>query len=218
MFCWDGNVLLHEWECRDDERPRLVTDNMGRKSYDREVTFENVITWVYDGQSFTPVAKVTEKERYTIVHDYLGTPTQAYDSRGKLVWEMLQDVYGNAKEYAGEKCFIPFRYQGQYADNEICLYYNRFRYYDPNLGNYISQDPIRLIGNNPTLYGFVKNINIWIDLFGLNCRKMIDDIKQVMTPQEISRTTFAVAEVKLPNGKIETWIASAGKEDMYLHE
>lgn len=175
IFCWDGNVLLHEWECKENERPRLVTDDMGRESYDREVTFENVITWVYDGQSFTPVAKVTEQERYTIVHDYLGTPTQAYDSKGKLVWEMLLDVYGNAKEYAGEKCFIPFRYQGQYEDNEAGLYYNRFRYYDPKLGNYISQDPIRLAGGNPTLYAYVNNINKCVDTFGLDCKIKVSE-------------------------------------------
>ena len=168
MFCWDGNVLLHEWDCRENERPRLVTDDMRRESYDHKVTFENVITWVYDGQSFTPVAKVTEQERYTIVHDYLGTPTQAYDSKGKLVWEILLDVYGNAKEYTREKCFIPFRYQGQYEDEKTELYYNRFRYYNPDQGNYISQDPIGLAGNNPTLYGYVKNSNMWIDVFGLD--------------------------------------------------
>ena len=168
MFCWDGNVLLHEWECREDGRPRLVTDGMGREGYDREMAFKNVITWVYDGQSFTPVAKVTEQERYTIVHDYLGTPTQAYDSRGKLVWEMLLDVYGNAKEYAGEKCFIPFRYQGQYYDNEIDLCYNRFRYYDCNTGSYISQDPIGLASGNPTLYGYVFDSNTEVDPLGLN--------------------------------------------------
>jgi len=40
--------------------------------------------------------------------------------------------------------FIPFRYQGQYDDIETGLYYNRFRYYDPNLGQYITQGPIGL--------------------------------------------------------------------------
>ncbi len=167
MFCWDGNVLLHEWDCRENERPRLVTDDMGRESYDRKVTFENVITWVYDGQSFTPVAKVTEQERYTIVHDYLGTPTQAYDSKGKLVWEMLLDVYGNAKEYTGEKCFIPFRYQGQYEDEETGLYYNRFRYYSSDIGTFISSDPISIVGGLNT-YAYVKNTNTWIDILGLS--------------------------------------------------
>ena len=110
---------------------------------------------------------MTEQERYTIVHDYLGIPTQAYDSKGKPVWEMLLDVYGNAKEYVGEKCFIPFRYQGQYEDNETKLYYNRFRYYEPYQENYISQDPIRLVGNNPTFYGYVEDVNGWLDVFGL---------------------------------------------------
>jgi len=117
------------------------------------------------------VAKVTEQERYTIVHDYLGTPTQAYDSRGKLVWEILLDVYGNAKENAGEKCFIPFRYQGQYEDEETGLYYNRFRYYSPQMGMYVSQDPIGLAGGNPTLYGYVFDPNTQIDPFGLDCGK-----------------------------------------------
>ena len=63
----------------------------------------------------------------------------------------------------------PFRYQGQYEDEETGLYYNRFRYYDPNQGNYISQDPIRLVGNNPTLYGYVFDANIQIDTLGLEC-------------------------------------------------
>ncbi|SUB89296.1 Cell wall-associated polypeptide CWBP200 [Porphyromonas macacae] len=49
-----------------------------------------------------------------------------------------------------ENC--PFRYQGQYEDEETGLYYNRFRYYDPNAGNYISQDPIGLEGDLLNLY------------------------------------------------------------------
>jgi uncharacterized protein RhaS with RHS repeats len=32
---------------------------------------------------------------------------------------------------------------------------------------YLSQDPIGLAGNNPTLYGYVKNTNLWIDVLGL---------------------------------------------------
>ena len=47
------------------------------------------------------------------------------------------------------------------------MYYNRFRYYDPNTGNYISQDPIGLAGDTPTLYAFVSDINIQVDILGL---------------------------------------------------
>ena len=117
--------------------------------------------------SSTPVAKVTDGERYTIVHDYLGTPTQAYDSEGNLVWEMLLDVYGEVMESRGDRSLVPFRYQGQYEDEETGLYYNRFRYYSPQMGVYISSDPIGLAGNNPTLYGYVGDVNTWLDPWGL---------------------------------------------------
>ncbi|POZ55839.1 putative deoxyribonuclease RhsC [Lysinibacillus sphaericus] len=72
------------------------------------------------------------------------------------------------KEFTGEKEFIPFRYQGQYDDVEIGLYYNRFRYYDPEQGNYTQVDPIGLAGGNPTLYGYVNNPNLYLDIFGLD--------------------------------------------------
>ncbi|WP_346267618.1 RHS repeat-associated core domain-containing protein [Prevotella jejuni] len=39
---------------------------------------------------------------------------------------------------------MPFKYQSQYEDVERELYYNRFHYYDPNTGTYISQAPIGL--------------------------------------------------------------------------
>ena len=55
--------------------------------------------------------------------------------------------------------FIPFLYQGQYYDVETKLAYNRYRYYSPETGAYISQDPIRLNGNNPNLYAYVEDSN-----------------------------------------------------------
>jgi RHS repeat-associated protein len=66
----------------------------------------------------------------------------------------------------GETGSCPFRYQGQYEDKEIGLYYNRFRYYSPEEGMYISQDPIRLEGGS-RLYGYVDDPNIWLDILGL---------------------------------------------------
>ncbi|MFK2350512.1 RHS repeat domain-containing protein, partial [Bacteroides fragilis] len=93
------------------------------------------------------------------------------DSKGELVWEMLLDVYGEVKECHGDRTLVPFRYQGQYEDGETGLYYNRFRYYSPDMGMYISSDPIGLAGNNPTLYGYVQDVNIWLDPWGLKCLK-----------------------------------------------
>ena len=98
------------------------------------------------------------------------------------MWEQELDIYGRVRARPVEmrygqvvddgmfdEHFVPFRYQGQYSDEELDgeLYYNRHRYYDPQLGQYITQDPIGLAGGNPTLYGYVGDTNTWIDPLGL---------------------------------------------------
>ena len=87
------------------------------------------------------------------------------------MWARELDLYGNA--ITGDSSFIPFLYQGQYYDEEIGLAYNRFRYYSPESGTYISQDPIRLAGNNPNFYGYTFDCNTEVDVLGLN---ILDDI------------------------------------------
>ncbi|MDH0893365.1 RHS repeat-associated core domain-containing protein [Pseudomonas sp. GD03985] len=43
------------------------------------------------------------------------------------------------------------RFLGQYYDQETGLHYNRFRYYDPDCGRFVSQDPIGLQGGAITI-------------------------------------------------------------------
>ena len=140
--------------------------------YDKEEPItENLITWVFDENSFVPAAKLVGDKSYSILTDHLGTPYEAYDENGEKVWARELDLYGNA--IAGDSSFIPFLYQGQYYDEEIGLAYNRFRYYSPESGTYISQDPIRLAGNNPNFYGYTFDCNTEVDVLGLN---ILDDI------------------------------------------
>jgi RHS repeat-associated protein len=127
-----------------------------------------VITWVFEEGTFVPAAKLTEKERLSIATNYMGTPEAMYRSDGEAVWTCELNSYGKVRDFKGQyKTDCPFRYQGQYEDRETGLYYNRFRYYDPTTGSYLSQDPIGLAGNNPTLYGYVKDVNKFTDIFGL---------------------------------------------------
>ena len=86
------------------------------------------------------------------------------------MWARELDLYGNA--IAGDSSFIPFLYQGQYYDEEIGLAYNRFRYYSPESGTYISQDPIRLAGGL-AFYGYVMDCNGWVDVWGLDIHHII---------------------------------------------
>ena len=41
----------------------------------------------------------------------------------------------------------PFRVQNQYFDEKTGLHYNFFRYYDPDAGMFVNQDPIGLLGD-----------------------------------------------------------------------
>lgn len=194
-FLWDGNVLLHEWEedaasgsqipeakviyradyvleleREEEEKAREEVQNGKRPP-------ESLITWVFQ-DDFIPRGKITKEGNYSIISDYLGTPVEAYNETGEKVWEQELDIYGRVKSRkkntqgriereAGEGNFIPFRFQGQYEDEEIGLYYNRFRYYSPEDGCYTQQDPIKLAGGNPTLYGYVSDTNSCIDFWGL---------------------------------------------------
>lgn len=64
----------------------------------------------------------------------------------------------------------PLRFQGQYQDEETKLYYNRHRYYDPECGRYVTQDPIGLLGGD-NLYQYAPNPVAWIDPLGLARQK-----------------------------------------------
>ena len=151
-FVWDGNVPLHEWQ--------EVSSDAGRA---------DVTTWLFEQDTFIPAAKLAANgESFSIVSDYLGTPLQAFDNNGNKVWEQELDIFGRKRRKGNNNSsFIPFKYQGQYEDVETGLYYNRFRYYEPNKGTYISQDPIRLASNSVNLYSYISDSNSWLDIFGL---------------------------------------------------
>ena len=139
-YLWDGDVILHEWDYAEADRPNTVVTETGEVTLDRPEPVENLITWVYDSDSYVPTAKLVDDKHYSIVSNYIGRPVQAYDDN--IVWQADYDIYGNVRNLHGSRKFIPFRQLGQYEHEEIGLYYNRFRYYDPRIGNYISQDPM----------------------------------------------------------------------------
>ncbi|MBS6448714.1 MAG: hypothetical protein KH364_02400 [Veillonella sp. oral taxon 158] len=49
------------------------------------------------------------------------------------------------------------------------MYYNFFRYYEPDVGRFVNQDPIKLLGGD-NLYFFAPNPLNWLDELGLRSR------------------------------------------------
>ena len=64
----------------------------------------------------------------------------------------------------------PIRFQGQSFDEETGLHYNRFRYFDPDMGMFTTRDPIGLNGGI-NVFQYAPNPVGWIDTFGLKCKK-----------------------------------------------
>ena len=75
-------------------------------------------------------------------------PREMTDKDGNLVW--FGDYYGWEKlkneTNVTVTTYQPFRLKNQYADRETGLHYNFFRYYAPDAGRFVNQDPIRLRG------------------------------------------------------------------------
>ncbi|ETS33643.1 hypothetical protein BB987_14855 [Photorhabdus temperata] len=66
----------------------------------------------------------------------------------------------------GQNLACNHRFCGQYEGEESGLFYNRFRYYSPETGQYLLPDPLGLAGGvNP--YGYVSNPVSFVDPFGL---------------------------------------------------
>ena len=112
-----------------------------------------------------------EPQLYYIHTDHLGTPQELTDRDGQLHWTGHYRAWGelakaNDNEGNAANVEMPLRFQGQYCDAETGLHYNRFRYYDPKVGRFTTQDPISL-GGGLNLYQYAPNPVQWVDPLGL---------------------------------------------------
>ena len=123
--------------------------------------------------------------------DHLGTPIAAHNAKGEAVWTAEYEAWGRIRNETvsdGLKANIPFRFQGQYYDEESGLHYNRFRYYDPEIGRFVSQDPIGLRGGM-NLFEYAPNPILWVDPLGLSsfsCNKLtVCGCKEILKSENV---------------------------------
>jgi hypothetical protein len=45
-----------------------------------------LVTWLFEPESFAPLAKLTREVCYDIVSDHLGTPLSMHQTSGEAVW------------------------------------------------------------------------------------------------------------------------------------
>ncbi|WP_085732374.1 MULTISPECIES: RHS repeat-associated core domain-containing protein [unclassified Pseudomonas] len=135
-------------------------------------------SFIYEPGTFRPLAMLDgqgPKRACPFYYqlDHLGTPQELTDYSGDIVWSAKYSAYGKVtslqlatEDYLDQ----PLRFQGQYFDDESGLHYNRHRYYDPDVGRYLTPDPVKLAGGL-NQYRYVPNPTGWVDPLGLtsNC-------------------------------------------------
>lgn len=149
-FAWDGVNLI--------EQTIVAGESEGA-----------TLSWAYQG--FKPLAQVeldampqTEVDArfFAIVTDLAGAPSELVTPDGDLAWHARRTIWGVSSDASA----TPLRFAGQYADDETGLYYNHHRYYDPDSGRYLSQDPLGLAAA-PNASTYVHNPVTWVDPLGL---------------------------------------------------
>ncbi|MGQ5290651.1 RHS repeat domain-containing protein, partial [Pectobacterium actinidiae] len=164
-YRWDGDQLI------------------GQQQYRADGSAAREVQWVYEPGSFRPLAQVEAQgdstQLHYIVTDLTGTARELCSEEGEVRWRGEQGLWGVHREErrpiplrrylgdaANEEVYCELRYQGQLFDAETGLYYNRHRYYDAESGQYLSPDPIGLLGGlRPQ--GYVHNPLTYVDPFGL---------------------------------------------------
>jgi RHS repeat-associated protein len=140
----------------------------------REETPWQSSLYIYEPNSYAPLARVdqqegeTEQKLYYFHTDQIGTPLEMTDVDGQIVWQATYKAWGEVETLTASEFEQNLRFQGQYFDDETGLHYNTFRYYDPQVGRFITQDPIGLSGGK-NLYGYAPNANGWVDPLGWAC-------------------------------------------------
>ncbi|WP_339507077.1 RHS repeat domain-containing protein, partial [Pseudomonas sp. EA_15y_Pfl1_P102] len=118
-------------------------------------------SYLYEPDSFRPLAllegfgpKDTKPYHYQL--DHLGTPQELTAPDGEIVWSAHYRAYGEISRLDINTIDNPLRFQGQYFDSESGLHYNRHRYYNPDIGRYLTPDPVKLAGG-VNAYQYVPN-------------------------------------------------------------
>jgi RHS repeat-associated protein len=135
-------------------------------------TGQMLAEYVYLGDQLLAMIKPGEAVYY-FHNDHLGTPQVLTGDSQAIAWKAVYTPFGDAVASI-QTVENPFRFPGQYYDQETGLHYNYFRYYNPQTGRYITPDPIGLEGGINLFVYVESNPVMFIDPFGLSKDKVID--------------------------------------------
>jgi RHS repeat-associated protein len=95
---------------------------------------------------------------YYYTRDHLGSIRELTDTNGNVRARYAYDPFGRQTKVSGD-LDADFGFAGMFWTSEPSLSLTRFRAYDPNLGRWLSRDPLRNaeFRQGPNLYAYVRN-------------------------------------------------------------
>ncbi|MFT5153142.1 MAG: RHS repeat-associated protein [Planctomycetota bacterium] len=194
-FSWDAEGMLQSYRQIDDSSLSLLLDvNYSYDPLGRRVSKtvngvpERFIYWgedivltldgrndgdleIYHGPGVDdPLAfrDLINGETYELLRDRQFSIVGIANSSGALVEQYLYGEYGQLIEPSQPTIVQPYGFTSRELDLESGLYFYRARYYQPELGRFISEDPLGLYGGfNPYEYVESNPVNL-IDPWGLS--------------------------------------------------
>lgn len=166
--------LRVEKEAKDPLQPNappvtLRTLWNGRHAFQDSDTSGNTVSrYENDGRHTVSFWSSTDGSQ-ALHHDALGSIVASTDTAGQLKSETIYDAFGNISSQSGQSA-NKFGYTGHQMDKESGLIYFQARYYDPQTGRFLTQDPYEGDWNTPLslhhyLYAY-GNPTVYVDRDG----------------------------------------------------
>jgi RHS repeat-associated protein len=188
-FLWEGDRLLQETR----RTPDGATETRA---------------FVFDDDGYVPLAQTTRDGWAHFVTDQIGAPEILADDRGGVIAELARTPSGQFEPTA----VTPLRLQGQYADEETGLSYNRFRYFDPETERYISTDPIGVTGGLDS-YALGRNSLGWIDPLGtIGLNTQVGDALEAKRVKQLKKDGWTVLDTKCGSNGIDILAVQKNKK------
>jgi RHS repeat-associated protein len=131
----------------DGDNIAFVTDGVGDRTFH----------YLYGMEADQVLAQDSPTGMVWSLADRLGSIDVLVNEQGSIVDQRTYDSFGNTLSQLDPNVKFRFGYTGRESDPETGLYYYRARYFDANVGRFISTDPIGFEAGDANLYRYVFN-------------------------------------------------------------
>ena len=143
----------------------FIYDTNYRVIEERDNSQQLIASYTYGQGMDEPLTMERSGQLYYYHRDALGSITEVSDSTGNIVERYEYDVYGEVLIFNSDFTIThttstidnPYLFAGRRFDSESGNYYNRARVYSPELGRFLSMDPLGFDSGDYNLYRYALN-------------------------------------------------------------